>query len=363
MSLKKNHITYRILEKEFETPLAASFRLQPEEPVTYRPGQFITLLFDGLSVRQVRRSYSISSTPGVDKLLRITVQKIPNGLVSRHLVDHVKPGDVLTGLRPKGKFTLPDRKIKANEPVVLIGGGSGFTPLFSILQELLFHHPESQVVVVLANSTPEQVFYRETLFRHISAFPERLKVRFVISMTTADFKTLCSGFSNVFMHAGRITNALIEQWVKNDCATEPFTSPLFYVCGPVGLKLKAIPVLRMMGYPGARIFEEDFIIKEPFRPDAAAFHDSRLTLAFHGKIHHLTVPAGKTVLEAALENNIELPYNCRSGICTTCTGTCTSGKAVMYGQDAVTDTEMTNGDVLTCVAFPVSEEITIEVPG
>ena len=119
----------------------------------------------------------------------------------------------------------------------------------------------------------------------------------------------------------------------------------------------------MMGYPESRIYEEDFIIKDPFRPEASAFQDAWLTLTYNGKKFQLVVPGGKTVLEAALENGIELPYNCRSGICTTCTGKCTAGKAVMYGQDVVTDTELTAGDILTCVAFPLSDQITVEVSG
>lgn len=363
MNKAGNHVAYRVHEKIFETPRTASLILRPDQQVTYQAGQFITFLFDGLSVEQLRRSYSISSVPGIDQHIRVTVQKIPNGLVSRHLVDRVEPGDSLTGLRPKGRFVLPRHQLNQNEPVVLIGGGSGFTPLFSILGDLLSRNVNARAILILANSSPGQILFRKELFRLIRTYTERLFVRFVISKPTESFLETCALYPNVEMHAGRVTNALAEQWITLDCGQETDTRPWFYICGPVGLKLKVIPVIRMMGYPEERIFEEDFIIVEPFRPDASAFRDALMKLNFNGTTYEVEIPAGKTILEAALENGIELPYHCRSGICTTCSGKCTSGKAVMYGQDVVTDTEQAGGEVLTCVAYPLSPEIRIEICG
>lgn len=355
------YIKYEVIRKTYETPVTASFILQPSlYPFEYQPGQFITLIFDHLAKQQVRRSYSISSSPG-DPNIRVTVQKIPNGLVSRYMVDQVDVGDHIKGLTPAGRFTLPKDLDHSIEKIVLIGGGSGFTPLFSLLQHVLKRKCRLEVMLILANSTPADILFSDELFLLKTRFPERLKLQLVISRPTAEFIEKCGQINGIQLYQGRVSNFLMEKWIRSYTGVAGSDDALFYVCGPVGLKLKTIPVLRMMGFADATIFEEDFIIKEPFRPNANTFQNAEVMLKYNGKEFMFNVKGGQTILEAALESGIELPYHCRSGICTTCAGKCSYGKAMMYGQDAVIDTETSKGDILTCVAYPMTSYLKLEI--
>jgi ring-1,2-phenylacetyl-CoA epoxidase subunit PaaE len=355
------YIDYKVIKKTFETPITASFVLEPsQKPFQYQPGQFITLLFDHLTNQPVRRSYSISSSPG-DPNVRVTVQKIPNGLVSRYLVDKVEVGDKIRGLLPAGRFTLPKSLDASVKKIVLIGGGSGFTPLFSLLQHILKKKCSLQVYLILSNSKPGNILFGNELFQLIARFPDRLRIQFVISHPTKAFSAKCALIDGIELYEGRLSNYLSEKWIRSYLGETESNKALFYVCGPTGLKLKATPVIRMMGFADSRIFEEKFIITEPFRPQAKGFQNAQVEIKYREETFLLDVIAGQTILDAALESGIELPYHCKSGICTTCAGTCVSGKAVMYGQDAVIDTDMSKGDILTCVAYPLTSFLEVEI--
>jgi ring-1,2-phenylacetyl-CoA epoxidase subunit PaaE len=153
----------------------------------------------------------------------------------------------------------------------------------------------------------------------------------------------------------------MENWIESYCTNKQTLNPLFFICGPIGLKMKTVPVIRMMAFDDSSIFTEDFIIKEALRPHVSELSDARVELHFQGELFQFKLHAGKNILEEALDAGIELPYSCRSGICTTCSAHCSTGKAVMYAQDGISDTCQTNGDVLTCVAYPLTPFIEIKI--
>ncbi|MBS1605158.1 MAG: ferredoxin, partial [Bacteroidetes bacterium] len=113
----------------------------------YRAGQFLTFLFV-LNGRALRRSYSFSSTPVIDRLPSVTVKRVANGEVSRYLIDHLKVGDVISCLPPSGKFLLEEGVERMH---VFVAAGSGLTPVFSLIREALYRRPEEKLVLITQN--------------------------------------------------------------------------------------------------------------------------------------------------------------------------------------------------------------------
>ncbi len=348
----KNRIEYRIKKKIREAADTATLVLRPAQgPLPYQAGQFITLIFSQPAQAEIRRSYSLSSAPKVDEDMAVTVKRQPNGLVSNYLVEKAQEGSLLTGLPPAGQFTLPERG--APPTLFLIGGGSGITPLFSILKYVLRHLPSSRLVLIDANRDERSIIFREQLLGWQRAYPQRLKSIHLLSNPREE---LPEGIPNLSMARGRLGNALLEELVRQN-AGGGLQDAAFYLCGPGGLMLKSEMALRFMGYLPEQIYQEAFTITTPYRPKAGRFPDSEVELQAYGRQYSFPVPAGKSILEAAEKAGLELPYSCRSGICTSCAAHCLEGKVEMYGPDGLADSTGAKGLVLTCVGFPLSRRV------
>ncbi|MFK7934459.1 MAG: 2Fe-2S iron-sulfur cluster-binding protein [Saprospiraceae bacterium] len=328
----------------------------PTPDFAYRAGQSITLIFNDLAAQPFRRSYSFSSTPKIDKFPAITVKRQTNGRASTYLTRTVQVGDSLTALSPAGQFVL-ESKPKTSRDVILVGGGSGITPLFSLLKQTLTEEQKSRVLLVLANRNAANTIFNKKLENWAERFPKQLKI---IHLWSNPLNTV-SNFSNIEILQSRFSNYLFEDLIKRELQFAKKDAQLF-ICGPEGLALKAQMILKFMKFPQRQVHREIFIIKKPFRPDSTRFVDSEVSIKFQDETHQVHVPAGQTILAAAEANNINLPYSCLSGICTTCAGTCTSGKVEMYTQEGHTDSETGVGMVLTCVSYPVTEKVEMQIP-
>lgn len=129
-----NRIKLRVTDKIYETDSAVTLKFEPiGKKLEYKAGQFLTFLFNDLEIEPFRRSYSFCSAPEADDFIAVTVKRLPNGVASRYLTQHVRVGDELEALLPAGQFTLPPSPGGPRD-IFLMGGGSGITPLFSILK-------------------------------------------------------------------------------------------------------------------------------------------------------------------------------------------------------------------------------------
>lgn len=351
-----SQIKLRVLKRIIETPRAVSFVLEPlGGSLEYQAGQFITLIFNDLATTEIRRSYSLSSAPGIDKFPAITVQRVTNGLVSRHLLDKVDEGDVLAALPAAGKFVWKKNSGEAAADLYLIGGGSGITPLISILKSVIQTDPSLHIKLFLSNRDDSQIIFNSTLAAIAIENPDVFHLRHILAHWMDDDSPLHDNID--FIH-GRVSNYLYENWVSRSMHFDKKKAQ-FYICGPKGLMLKAESTLRYMGFRDDQIKKEVFDVIAPFRPAAEDLQDAEIKLLRGADEFVFPLKAGQSILEAALQHEIELPYSCRSGICTTCGARCLSGKVVMYGQDGVMTTDDSKGEVLTCVGYPSTGEITI----
>jgi len=356
----ENRIQLRIRAKIRETNAATTLVLERiGKPLHYTAGQFITLIFNNLGPKEFRRSYSFSSTPGVDAFPAITVKKIPNGSATRYLVDQAQVGDVLEAIHPAGQFILPENT-GAPRDIFLIGGGSGITPLFAILKQVLYFEPQSYITLIFANSNENSIIFRQLLHDFAKSFSKQLKIIHFLSNTVVPLKYLRQAEKPAEIRLERLSNALVGELVAQHLQFDRKNAQ-FFLCGPKNLMLKASQMLHYLQFNENQIHQETFTIIEPYRPPSELYADSQVQIYYNEKTYDIWVDGGQTILEAAEAVGIELPYSCRSGICTTCAGRCEEGTVEMFTQAGRISTELSNNVVFTCVGYPLTPKVRIKI--
>jgi ring-1,2-phenylacetyl-CoA epoxidase subunit PaaE len=346
-------IQLRVTQVQAETAAATSFFLAPVDgrPVDYRAGQFLTVLVPRNN-QVARRSYSLSSAPG--EPLQLTIKRVQNGDISRYLTSGLRVGDTITSLRPAGRFTLD-----AHQPgdLLLLGAGSGISPLFSILKDVLRHQPSRRVTLLYSNTTEATIIFRDELAGWQATYPDRFRLIHLLSRP----ETTHTG------RPGRLNNLLLEQMLPELTGSSDPTTLQFYVCGPSDYMRMVQFTLTVNGIQPAQIRRENFVIQSAVVDSALALLppeatvDRTIALQFRGRTTELHVPGRKSVLQAALDVGIALPYSCRGGRCSTCLARCRSGTIYMTINDVLTERDLREGWVLTCTGYPMNDTIRLEV--
>lgn len=329
---------------------------QPEQAFSYLSGRFLTLICD-VGGKEERRSYSLCSSPYVDKQLSITIKRVKGGKMSNYLIDNLKAGDKIAVLPPVGNFTYKPQD--ASRQIVLIGGGSGITPLFSIIKSALVHEPNSTVSLIYVNSCREHTIFYEQLESWSSKYESRFRVVHYWSdrqPNTGFFYRLFSKKNNHRINAARLKSIFEDLAIGKEHNSE------FYLCGPQGLMEMATSTIRKIGFPKEIIHKELFHAAEQAENSSAKPSQEHLVkILFKGKEHQVGVATGTTVLFAGLEHGIDLPYSCQNGSCNSCAAKCISGKIAMSTTEGLTEEQIKNGYVLTCVGYPQSDDVVIDV--
>ena len=330
---------------------------KPTVITTYKSGQFLTLIIT-IAGEKLRRSYSLSSSPYADEDWAVSVKKIQGGKMSTHIVDHVKAGDIIETMAPIGVFVYEPSASNTND-IVLIGGGSGITPLVSVISSALKVEQKSKVYLIYSNRNEDAVMLREKLENIKANYAERFNYVNVYSKPLQPV----SGIS------GRLDKTKLVQLLENFKSIN-FAKAHFFVCGPSGMMDEAFQALDKLNV------SQDNIRKENFT--AAVHHPSEevtsetlavvtsigavvVDIKYSKKTYKVNVAPGQTILEAALNQNIDLPYSCQSGMCTACIGKCKSGQVKMDDPDGLSENEIKQGFVLICVGKPLTADVLIEI--
>ncbi|TLV01045.1 ferredoxin--NADP reductase [Dyadobacter luticola] len=316
--------------------------------IDYKAGQFLTFLIQ-MHGHEVRRSYSMSSAPGTDLNPAITVKRVPNGEISRFWIDHVKVGDTFDALPPSGRFVL-DEAGENPRDLILIGAGSGITPLFSLLKQTLKTSETDHVTLIYASRNSSNTLFWDEIETWQKHYPERLSVIHIHSQPADDWNGI----------RGRINNTRLEQLINKSLRFDR-ADARFFICGPFDLMRSTEITLHFMGFSNAQIRKENFVITSPPPPPPDSF-SHKILLHFRKQMHHLLVPAHTTVLDAALAEGIHLPYSCKGGRCASCAGICKNGKIHMSVNEVLTDRDLKDGWILTCSAYVDSDDVIIEIP-
>lgn len=329
-----------------EVPEVKTFVFQPldEAPFEYQAGQFLTLLFDDHG-QEVRRSFSFSSTPGVDALPAITIKRVPNGLVTRRLLDYTKIGDVFPILEPAGRFVINEKPTQPRH-VFLIAAGSGITPVFSLLKQLLHQEPHTHITLIYSNKSVESTIFYEQIQTLHRDYSERLKVVF-----------LWGNVKN--LRWARLNNTLLEELVRQHLPTTARENALFYTCGPFHFMLMVQITLLTMGFDKDQIHREFYVI-EAKPPTPKQYPPQPVQFSFKGITRTIEVNNNQTILEAGLKEGLRLPYTCRAGRCGACAALCVQGSTEMEYNEVLTDEEVSLGQVLTCMAHPLTDNVLIQ---
>lgn len=337
-------LDFRITKIIPETQETSTFVLEEGsgKKVFYKAGQFITFIFR-LNGFEVRRSYSMSSTPGVDDQLSITVKRVRNGQVSRYLLDHCRVGDMLTAIAPSGMFVL-DEQISAQSDVFLLAAGSGIAPVYALLKDILHHKPGVSVHLVYQNHTKSGTVFRKEL--------EQMAIQYAHRFTWLDFVSV----SHSPLHSlRRLNNEKLENVISQKTGTDR-SKARFFICGPMAFMRMCQFTILLMGFGEERIRKEFFVIDEPPPPPLIKDVQPR-RVTVHAGDQRLAFTTGypKTILQSALDQNIALPYSCRGGRCSACVAKCLKGEIKMSVNDVLTQSDLDRGLVLTCVGYAASD--------
>jgi ring-1,2-phenylacetyl-CoA epoxidase subunit PaaE len=313
------------------------------EQIKYKAGQFITVSVPGMDGKKVKRSYSMSSSPNADTAVTISIKKVTNGYVSNYLNSQIKAGDFLEVIEPMGNFHF-ELGVN-NRNIYLIAAGSGITPLFSILKTILKGESNSKVHLLYGNKTADQTMFKAELDALAGQNPDRLSLRYVFSQEGESARIDANFFTN---------------WLNSNASG---LADAFYMCGPEAVMDAVRGVLDSKGISKENVHYERFNAPVLDAEEAAeeGVKMQMVTIKYDGQTHEIVVPPHKTILEAALELDIDLPYSCQAGMCTACLGKCTSGKIIMDEEDGLTEKEIKEGYVLTCVSHPLTSGVVLEI--
>lgn len=343
------------IEKETEEAATLHFWHPLNEVVAYRPGQFLTILLP-VDDKKIRRSYSMSSSPYTDVSLAITIKRVPGGYASNLLLDSIKVGDTLEVMEPMGAF-FPKQSDDQTRQVVFVGAGSGITPLFSILKSILMVEPESEVFLIYGSRNEDSIIFKNKLEALQAKYGERFKVVHTLSQPSENWEG----------EKGRLNKSHLLKIVEK-LPTLNKAEAEFFLCGPDDMMEEAHRALSILAIPDNKIRKESFLTATAAQPGEVTLEEEddtlktrEITLFYEGAEYKLPVKPHETVLEAALNMDIDLPYSCQAGMCTACLGRCTSGKVHLDEEDALSEAELNEGFILTCVSHPMSDDVIIEV--
>ncbi|TWI97146.1 ring-1,2-phenylacetyl-CoA epoxidase subunit PaaE [Mucilaginibacter frigoritolerans] len=307
--------------------------------ITYKAGQFITLVFTHHE-EEIRRSYSLSSSPD-EELLAITVKRIDNGEISRFMLTKIKPGDVLNAVEPAGKFVI--NKFNDEKDILLFAAGSGIVPIYAQLKYILRREGKSRLTLICSNQNSQSILFKNDL----NELQQKHADRFKIIQFLSD-------------EANRLNNLLVEKLVRENISSINIPKAEFYTCGPFSYMRMIRLTLLFMGIEAGQIRKENFVLETiPVTPSTTTFAPRNIRIHFNHEIHDLVVGENQSILQAALQNNIPLPYSCRVGDCSTCSAVCKSGKVEMVKNDVLTDADLAEGWILTCTGHPLTDNVVI----
>ena len=325
----------RSIVLEIPPPLAERFR--------YRSGQFLSFKIPYRGA-VLTRSYSLASSPDCDAEHKFTVKRIEDGRISNWINDHVRAGTSLMVTPPAGLFVLDE---SARE-IVLFSGGSGITPVISILKSALAT-TRRRSKLVYANRDERSVIFQKELEALAGQHPDRLEI--VNSLDVRDG----------FLDAAGVTR-LVGRALEAE----------FYLCGPGAFMATVESALLELGVPLDRIHIERFSsppdpgVTAPDAPDAVEAQGEivpeRITIVLDGVEHEVPYRAGERVLHAARRAGLDPPFSCEEGYCSCCMAKLARGEVKMHANDCLSPQLIEEGWVLTCQSRCVSREIRIEYP-
>lgn len=336
----------RITGIKLETADVKTFVLESiDGPILYSAGQYLTLVFER-NGEEIRRSYSLASSPVLNEPLAITVKRVDNGFASRILFDKAKAGDTLLTTGAGGFFVLPEN-ISNGQQLFFLAAGSGIVPVFSLIKTTLQLYPGVHVVLIYSNRSIKTTIFHDELKVLQQQYPNNFQIEFLFSMSADLTKARLNQI---------LLQVLLQQYSK-----VPGENIGFYTCGPFPYMRMIEIELLTMGFSASQIRKEQFSTIRPaitLLPPDTAPHEVEIRI--QENVYHFTVQYPHTILEAAKKQGIALPYSCEVGRCGSCAALCLQGKVWMKYNEVLLNDETRKGLVLTCSGFPVEGDVVLQ---
>ncbi|MDV7144643.1 2Fe-2S iron-sulfur cluster-binding protein [Tropicimonas sp. TH_r6] len=319
----------------------------------FTQGQYLTFRhdFDG---EELRRSYSICSGKD-DGTLQVGIKRVDGGAFSTWANEALEPGAVLEAMPPMGGFFTPLDATAAKQ-YLGFAGGSGITPLLSIIKTTLAREPQSSFTLVYANKSVSTIMFREELEDLKNTYMGRFNVLHILETDAQE----------IDLFTGLVTEEkcgeLFKGWIDIEHVDTAF------ICGPEPMMLGIAAALRSSGLEDSQIKFELFASAQPGRlarkaVSKDASRDSKETTAaitLDGATQTIAMDKDTTLLDAALANSMDAPFACKAGVCSTCRCRVLEGEVDMVANHALEDYEVEKGYVLSCQSFPVSDRVTVD---
>ncbi|HME68280.1 MAG TPA: ferredoxin--NADP reductase [Myxococcota bacterium] len=325
----------RLADVVHETDDARSFVLEVppelEEKFAYVAGQFCTFRAT-IGGESVVRCYSMSSSPETGDRFTVTVKRVSGGKMSNWMIDELAPGDTIEVMPPVGRFVLRAAEV----PIVAFAGGSGITPVLSIIKTALVT-TRREIALVYANRDAGSIIFASDLERLRAASERRLSVHYHLDSER--------GFLDSAACAG-----LVEERAHAD----------FYVCGP-GPYMEVVGAgLGRRGVARSQVFIERFEQPDEVLAATETSNTESIVIRLDRRKHTIGYEPGDSILDAARRAGLAPPFSCQLGSCASCIAHLEAGRATMRVNNALSIDEVKAGWVLTCQAIPMTREVVVD---
>lgn len=312
---------------------------------SWRAGQHLPIKIR-VDQEELRRSYSISSSPDSLQGLRITVKRVDGGRVSNYINDYVQVGDVIEVGEPAGKFVL-DAQADERRTHYFFGAGSGITPLYAMMSAVAASEPHSAIHLVYGNTNEDSILLGDEINHLWQSVSERMTVQHVLSKPS-----WWSGAD--YWRKGRIDiEAIAALFAENP----PYAQDAqYYICGPGTMNTAVREALMSLDVPTSRIHSENYG-GELAIDTAVSGLAAKARIRIGGEVHEVAVQKDQTLLGAARMAGVELPFSCGSGVCGTCQARLVNGKVHMRTRAALGDEDIAKGFILSCQSLALTEEL------
>ncbi|WP_034042313.1 ferredoxin--NADP reductase [Wocania ichthyoenteri] len=341
-------LTIKEIKRETSKAISISFNI-PEnlkDTFSFKAGQYITLKTE-IDGHEVRRDYSLCSSPKSGEI-KVAVKEVKDGTFSAYANTTLKAGDALDVAPPKGRFVFEPNDSKTKN-IAAFAAGSGITPILSIIKCALEEEILSKVILVFGNKKTEDTMFLNELLELQHQYKDRFSIQFVFSQADED--------DAIF---GRIEKSTVNYVMKNK--HKHIDVDAYYLCGPEAMIHTVKDVLTEHDIDENRIHFELFKAAKPaeIEEGVTASGKTKITVVVDDETTTFEMSAKQTVLEAALDEDLDAPYSCQGGICSSCIARITEGEATMRQNNILTESEVAEGLILTCQAHPTTPTLVID---
>lgn len=342
-------LTIKDIKKETDNAVSISFNVPEDlkDIFSFKAGQYLAFKVN-LNGEEIRRDYSICTSPKSGDL-RVAVKAVDGGLFSVYANTELKIGDTIDVALPNGRFVFEPQQ-NTSRTIAAFAAGSGITPILGIAKTVLEEEPQSNFILTYGNKSPKDVIFYDELAQLQQSYPGRFNLQLIYSQTDED--------ESLF---GRIDKSTVNFVLKNKF--NHLSASEFYICGPEEMIHTVKDTLIENGVSENYIYFELFTVpvNDTVEIDSDIIDGStKITVMVDDEETTFLMPQTKSILEAALAKNIDAPYSCQGGICSSCLARLKEGEAKMRQNNILTDNEVAEGLILTCQAHPTTSVVYVD---